>query len=87
MLERRRKSKHYEIVPAEEGDVELGEGAGITGQETGVISTEASGEVIDTGKKTNVTEELDHWHGNAEDWEEDAAHTAAAATENGDMKK
>jgi hypothetical protein len=64
MLERRRQSKTYNIVPGDElddQDVELGEGIGAGSQETGVIETSA----------LTVTEELDNWDENAEEWDED----------------
>lgn len=79
MLERRRKNKHYDIVPGEE-DVELGEGVGLEGQETGVVVPEAerNGQAT-SGTGTNVTEELDHWDENDEDWEEEGAEGARAA--------
>ena len=78
MLERRRKGKHYDIVPGEEPnegdeerDVELGT---IRDQETGSVPVAANGPVEpDAGagaKKTDVTEELDNWDENAEDWDE-----------------
>ncbi|OBW69594.1 MAG: Uncharacterized protein AUREO_003650 [Aureobasidium pullulans] len=58
MLERRRAARNYHMVPGEEEDVELGETA--VDQETGVMS-----------EPPNVTEELDNWDENAEDWEDD----------------
>ncbi|CAC9887511.1 unnamed protein product [Aureobasidium pullulans] len=58
MLERRRAARNYHIVPGEEEDVELGETA--VDQETGVMS-----------EPPNVTEELNNWDENAEDWEDD----------------
>lgn len=65
MLERKRKNKHYDIVPGDDlddHDIELGEGAGITHEhETGVVTTEGP----------TVTEQLDNWDENAEDWDED----------------
>lgn len=68
MLERKRKNKHYDIVPGDEldelddRDVELGEGVETTHeQETGVVAVETP----------TVTEELDNWDENAEEWEED----------------
>lgn len=63
MLERRRAARNYQIVPGDElndHDVELGETA--TGQETGVMST---------SEPPNVTEELDNWDENGEDWDDD----------------
>jgi len=60
MLERRRAARNYHIVPGEEQDVELGETP--ADQETGVMSR---------SEPPNVTEELDNWDENAEDWEDD----------------
>lgn len=74
MLERKRKNKHYDIVPGdelaegdEERDVELGE-VGVGSQETGVVREHASAGAEPT---VDVTRELDEWDENAEDWEED----------------
>jgi hypothetical protein len=74
MLERKRKNKHYDIVPGdelpegdEERDVELGE-VGVGAQETGVVREQAS-----AGATVDVTRELDEWDENAEDWEEEGA--------------
>lgn len=93
MLERRRKNKHYDLVPGEEGDgeeedgerdVELGEGVGLGAQETGTVTApdvDADEPGAEAGQKT-VTEELDNWDENAEDWEEggDANGSADAPT-------
>ena len=100
MLERRRKNKHYDIVPGEEGDVgdderdiELGEGPGLSAQESGTISAEHTNGQPTTGgaAKTNVTEELDNWDENEEDWEEEGAEgarvTAGAGAEEEPAKK
>ena len=83
MLERRRKNKHYDIVPGEEPaeedegerDVELGEGIGRE-QETGIVAAADVGGQAQAGagaqsKPANVTEELDNWDENAEDWDEE----------------
>ena len=82
MLERRRKNKHYDIVPGDddgelddgnggERDVELGR---VGEQETGVLS----GDALQAGAgATNVSEELDNWDENAEDWEEEEPSTAS----------
>ncbi|KAF2723422.1 hypothetical protein K431DRAFT_282884 [Polychaeton citri CBS 116435] len=84
MLERRRKSKHYDIVPGdeelddlegEERDLERGEGEGssLGAQESGIVHA-SPGVQVDagvSGKPTNVTEELDNWDENAEDWDDD----------------
>lgn len=60
MLERRRAARNYQVVPGEDQDIELGESA--VDQETGVISS---------SEPPNVTEELDNWDENAEDWDDD----------------
>ena len=101
MLERRRKNKHYDIVPGdepdddEERDVELGT---VREQETGTVPIAANGSPAqaDAGaNNTDVTEELDHWDENAEDWDEEPAtssgegqKTPASSTDDGaDSKK
>jgi hypothetical protein len=75
MLERKRKNKHYDIVPGEDDvDLELGE------QETGTVAAAAEA-------KRTVTEELDEWDENADDeWAgADATNeTAEAAKAGGD---
>ncbi|KEQ64120.1 uncharacterized protein M437DRAFT_27148, partial [Aureobasidium melanogenum CBS 110374] len=58
MLERRRAARNYTVVPGEDQDIELGEST--AGQETGVMSS---------SEPPNVTEELDNWDENAEDWD------------------
>lgn len=67
MLERKRAARSYQAVPGEEDhdelDVELGEGVGSQEQETGIIYS--------AGPDPNVTEELDNWDENAEDWDDD----------------
>ncbi|KAG9880435.1 hypothetical protein KCU94_g20487, partial [Aureobasidium melanogenum] len=60
MLERRRAARNYQVVPGEDQDIELGEST--AGQETGVMSS---------SDPPNVTEELDNWDENAEDWDDD----------------
>lgn len=88
MLERKRKNKHYDIVPGEEGeeeeDVELGL---VREHETDRAPVETNGDVsVGAAQKTNVSEELDNWDENAEDWEdpgEDDVHKA----EEDDTKK
>ena len=80
MLERRRKNKHYDIVPGDEvdgaeEDVELGIVRGE--QETGRVGGGEGEEGQAAGRaragKTDVTEELDNWDENAEDWDEEPA--------------
>lgn len=96
MLERKRKNKHYDIVPGEEPaedeerDVELGT---VRDQETGSVPVDANGSAAqaDAGaKNTNVTEELDNWDENAEDWDDEpstADGKVAGTAEEGDTKK
>jgi len=78
MLERRRKNKHYDVVPGDEEfeldadaerDVELGHALSTGQQESGVTDAATSAAAA---KATDVTEELDNWDENAEDWEEEA---------------
>jgi hypothetical protein len=68
MLERRRRNKHYDVVPGDElaegedgeRDLELGEGVGVSQQETGRLD---AGEVQagEGAKRTaTVSEELDN---------------------------
>lgn len=62
------------MVPGEDEedhDVELGETVGQGEQESGVIPAST---------EPNVTEELDNWDENAEDWDEDE-HTESAEGE------
>ena len=84
MLERKRKNKHYDIVPGDEPtddveDVELGT---VRNQETGTVPVDTNGpsaavQAEAGAKQTNVSEELDNWDENAEDWEEDAPTTSS----------
>lgn len=96
MLERRRRNKHYDVVPGDElpegedgeRDLELGEGVGVSQQETGRIESDAqAGE----GAKRTVTEELDNWDENMEDeWDEtdaDATGEGAGKAADGEGKK
>jgi hypothetical protein len=94
MLERRRKNKHYDIVPGEdpgddeERDVELGT---VRDQETGTVPVDANGQATAgaaAAVKTDVTEELDNWDENAEDWDDEApADTSTEGQVNGDKKR
>ena len=93
MLERRRKNKVYDIVPGDEpdGDVDVELGL-VREQESGVIPPDANGGVqAEAGAKTDVTEELDNWDENAEDWDEEPAATKSdqplKSGEEGDVKK
>ena len=64
-----------------EGDVELGEGVGseehaVSEQETGVVGSASYDESAQASvgaehPATNITEELDNWDENAEDWDEE----------------
>jgi hypothetical protein len=76
MLERKRRNKHYDIVPGDElgeedqaaqRDVELGT---VAGQETGVVHTD--GQAGAGAGKVDVTEELDNWDENQSDWDDGA---------------
>ncbi|QDS71349.1 hypothetical protein FKW77_002341 [Venturia effusa] len=71
MLERKRASKHYNLVPGDdeeraEGDIdlELGERSGSPneGQENGILPAPTT---------TTLEQEVDNWDENAEDWDED----------------
>jgi len=79
--------KNYQVVPGDDldQDVELGETAGIEDQESGVVHPH----------EATVTEQLDNWDENAEDWEDnadegvadDGQKTPGSSTDDGDMKK
>jgi hypothetical protein len=56
MLERKRQSKNYNLIPGDEADLELGE----------VEGPNSSGE---NGHERTVEEELDQWDENEDDWE------------------
>lgn len=81
MLERRRKNKHYDIVPGDEADLEDGneerdlELGTVRDQGTGVV---AAAEAAQAGAgATNVSEELDNWDENADDdWDEEPSTTS-----------
>ncbi|KAK1066364.1 hypothetical protein LTR74_007251 [Friedmanniomyces endolithicus] len=109
MLERRRKNKHYDIVPGEEpgDDEEGGDGGGrdvelgVVGsgeQETGSIPVpvDASGQAeagaVQSKVTPDVSEELDNWDENAEDWDDgdgDIGDVSSGVAEGdgGDVKK
>lgn len=78
MLERKRKNKLYDIVPGEEPvegedgevDLELGH-IRERDQETGSVPVDANGQADAGAGKTDVTEELDNWDENAEDWDDE----------------
>jgi len=61
MLERKRASKHYNLVPGDgDEDLELGEStANIEEQESGIVGG------------ATLEREVDNWDENAEDWDED----------------
>ncbi|KAF2764286.1 hypothetical protein EJ03DRAFT_331961 [Teratosphaeria nubilosa] len=98
MLERKRKNKHYDIMPGEEGgedelgrDVELGQAVGghsLSEQETGKVDGNGVGQAHG-GAKPNVTEELDHWDENEEDnWDEDPSQeTPGSSDASGEAKR
>lgn len=77
MLERRRAAKSYHLGGDDDVDIELGEGSHREGQETGVIG----------GAEQTVTEQLDNWDENAEDWDDDGVNADADKATNGDIKK
>lgn len=91
MRERRRKNKHYDIVPGDEiadddgGEAELDDlgraEAGLGAQETGTIAVELPPPQANGGaaKNVDVSEELDNWDENEEDWEEEGAEGARVA--------
>lgn len=90
MLERRRQSKHYDIVPGDElneedaeRDLELGEGVNGKGSsgDNAVAPDSQAGAAPDQSSSKTVTEELDTWDENAEDWEEGADAGAGADAE------
>lgn len=95
MLERKRKNKHYDIVPGdeipendEERDVELGD-VSAGAQETGVVRSEQAGAGA-SAASVDVTRELDEWDENAEDWEEEGvegAKVVAGVSGEDDAKK
>ena len=70
MLERRRATRNYHIVPGDDDhdhDLELGDAVRHEDpQESGVISASSM---------LSVTEELDNWDENAEDWDDDTGDT------------
>ncbi|KAI9829577.1 MAG: hypothetical protein M1819_006082 [Sarea resinae] len=79
MLERKRRSKHYQVVPGEDGgeggegtaDLELGERAGgLEPQESGITDAAA---ITGVGRSTpSLEEEVDNWDENAEDnWDDE----------------
>jgi hypothetical protein len=79
MLERKRLSKTYNLVPGggdEELDLELGEGVGAAnndGQETGVI-------------RQTLEQEVDNWDENAEDWDDEEVPTKNGTEEDEGQK-
>ncbi|KAL1637243.1 hypothetical protein SLS58_009430 [Diplodia intermedia] len=65
MLERKRRNKHYQAVPGDDVDVELGENMRDGGDDGEAGGGQESGIVRDPGM--TVEEELDNWDENAED--------------------
>ncbi|CZT42671.1 hypothetical protein WAI453_006891 [Rhynchosporium graminicola] len=83
MLERKRLAKHYQIVPVEEEDLELGDGIGLG------VGAQESGEVgaLPGPVQKSVEEELDNWDENMDDgWDEDE-HAAATDSAEGEGVK
>ncbi|GAB7337525.1 hypothetical protein MBLNU457_g2847t1 [Dothideomycetes sp. NU457] len=81
MLERKRASKNYNLVPGdevdEEHDVELGERPRHDEeQESGITHSEPIAQP--QPQQPTVTEELDNWDENAEEWDDDEPETPAA---------
>ncbi|KAG0647244.1 hypothetical protein D0Z07_7011 [Hyphodiscus hymeniophilus] len=78
MLERKRLAKHYQAVPGEDEDLELGEGGGVGAQEEGTITT-APGRTVE--------EEVDNWDENIEDaWDEEEHATGTDISEGEGLK-
>ncbi|KAL1614987.1 hypothetical protein UCDDS831_g07953 [Diplodia seriata] len=65
MLERKRRNKHYQAVPGDDVDVELGENMRDGGDDGEAAGGQESGVVRDPAM--TVEEELDNWDENAED--------------------
>ncbi|OMP88029.1 hypothetical protein BK809_0002786 [Diplodia seriata] len=65
MLERKRRNKHYQAVPGDDVDVELGENMRDGGDDGEAGGGQESGVVRDPAM--TVEEELDNWDENAED--------------------
>ncbi|KAK5108652.1 hypothetical protein LTR62_008143 [Meristemomyces frigidus] len=97
MLERKRKNKHYDIVPGQdeneamesgegqERDVELGQVGGE--QETGVVAVDPNAQAgggAAKGDRTDVTGELDNWDENEEDWDDGAPERDGQARDGAD---
>lgn len=87
MLERKRASKTYNLVPGDEEvgehDVELGERPRHDEeQESGVVHSESTSQSQSQSQQPIVTEELDNWDENAEEWDDDEP-SADASTANG----
>jgi hypothetical protein len=77
MLERKRLAKHYQVVPGEEDDLELGEGVGV--QESGMGSSVPTAATLD--------EEVDNWDENVEDtWDEEEHATGTDSVEGEGLK-
>lgn len=79
MLERKR-AKRYQVVPGGEPDdheIEMVDGTGDEEQEVGVVAARA---------EPTVTEQLDAWDENAQDWDEDEAATSTQVVETDSAK-
>lgn len=84
MLERKRASKNYNLVPGDEvdgeHDVELGERPRHDEeQESGIVHSEPTAQPQPQVQQPTVTEELDNWDENAEEWDDDDPSTEAPA--------
>jgi VanZ family protein len=77
MLERKRLAKHYQAVPDEEQDLELGEGVGA--QELGTTSA--------TPPAPTLAEEVDTWDENIEDAWDEEEHALGTDSGEGDGPK
>jgi len=88
MLERKRASKNYNLVPGDEEDgehdVELGERPRHDEeQESGIVHAEPSAQPQPQPQpqQPTVTEELDNWDENADEWDDDEPSAEAPAAD------
>lgn len=63
MLERKRQAK-YDAVPGEDQELDLELGEGVGPEESRITGTSQE-------RNATVSEELDNWDENAEDWDDD----------------
>ncbi|KAI3319013.1 hypothetical protein HD806DRAFT_299935 [Xylariaceae sp. AK1471] len=67
MLERKRQRRYSAVAGDEPGDIELGIGGGLDGQEEGILAAET-----EQHRSTTLEEEIDNWDENAVDnWDDD----------------